>query len=70
MRPLFSRIRDAVLRHSEDGSALAAILFVGGGSVLPEQQVRTMFNPAQFCAASAELRQRSWDSQAASTATE
>lgn len=47
VRPLFSRIRDAVLRHSEDGSALAAILFVGGGSVLLEQQVRTMFNPAQ-----------------------
>lgn len=44
--PLAQKIREAVYRKAEDGSGLALVLFCGGGSVLMQDEVAAMFNPA------------------------
>ncbi|MFG1270557.1 ParM/StbA family protein [Xanthobacter sp. DSM 14520] len=45
IKPLATRIREAVYRHAEDGSGLAYVIFVGGGSVLLRQHLEVLFDP-------------------------
>lgn len=44
IKPLATRIREAVYRHAEDGSGLAYVIFVGGGSVLLQQHLEVLFD--------------------------
>lgn len=46
LKPLATRIREAVYRHAEDGSGLAYVIFVGGGSVLLQQHLEVLFDPS------------------------
>ncbi|WP_234625026.1 ParM/StbA family protein (plasmid) [Agrobacterium rosae] len=43
---LYLKIREPLLRHLEDASDLAYVIFVGGGSMLLKEKIRTLFNPS------------------------
>ncbi len=43
---LYQKIRDPLLRHLEDASDLAYVIFVGGGSILLKEKIGTLFNPS------------------------
>ena len=44
-RKLFDRVREAVRLHAGDGSHLAYVVFVGGGTELLRGHILEMFNP-------------------------
>lgn len=41
---LFQKVREPVLRHLEDASDFARVIFVGGGSMLMKEQLASLFN--------------------------
>lgn len=43
---LYQKIREPLLRHLEDASDLAYVIFVGGGSMLLKEKIGTLFNPS------------------------
>ena len=43
---LFQKVREPLLRHLEDASDLAYVIFVGGGSMVMKERLATLFNEA------------------------